>query len=148
MRFPKRLVAGLALLQVLSFIASRRFKAYLLSKEVGEDSVNAVAVTGGKKETVTSKSFTGGHARAVMGGLELDLTEASIDAPPAVLDVTVLCGGAMIWVPPEWKVRVEASSRLGDAKDLREDGAVAEGDIPDLVIRGSVRFGGLAINSH
>ena len=89
MRFPRRVVAGLALVQILSFIAGRRFKAYLLSKEVGEDSVNAVGVTGGTKETVTSRSFAGGHARAVMGGLELDLTEASIDEPRAFLEVTV-----------------------------------------------------------
>ena len=148
MRFPKRAVAGLALSQILSFLAARRFRAYLLSQEVGENSVNPVAVTAGTKETVASKSFTGGYARAFMGGLELHLTEASIEEPPAVLEATVLCGGAMIWVPPEWKVRVEASSLLGDAKDLRENDAAAEGDIPDLVIGGSIRFGGLAINSH
>lgn len=56
MRFPKRIVAGLALLQILSFIAGRRFRAHLLSQEVGENSVNAVAVTGGTRETVAQPS--------------------------------------------------------------------------------------------
>lgn len=64
-----------------------------------------------------------------------------------VMDATVICGGAMIIVPSQWNVKIEASSFLGGVKDLREDAADFEGSPPDLRVTGKVLFGGLGINS-
>ncbi len=123
-------------IMVLGFVLKSRF----LSQQLGEGEINAVAVSGGTEENVTSTDFRGGYLRAVMGGVELDLTEATIEDPPATIELTVVMGGAEIAVPEGWKVRVDTKPILGGV-----DGASDEGEHPDLVLTGKVIMGGVLI---
>ncbi len=145
--FLKRLAVLAVVIQLIALIAGQRLRKYYLSQKVDGDFVNAVGVMGGIQESVTSQSFEGGHVRAIMGGVELDLSEAKIASAPVVMDATVICGGAMIIVPSQWNVKIEASSFLGGVKDLREAAANSEGSPPDVRVTGKVLFGGLGINS-
>ena len=137
----------LVVIQVVAMITGQILRRRYLSQEVDEDSVNAVAVMGGLEDSVTSKAFKGGFLRAVMGGAELDLSEAIIEEKPATIEVTVIMGGAEIKVPPEWKVKVDVSQKMAGVEDERGQGDLAEEETPDLVITGKVVMGGLEINS-
>ena len=137
----------LVVIQVVAVTIGRILRRRYLSQEVDEDSVNAVAVIGGVEDSVTSKAFKGGYLRAVMGGAELDLSEAIIEEKPATIEVTVIMGGAEIKVPSEWKVKVDVSQRMAGVEDERGQGDLAEEETPDLVITGKVVMGGLEINS-
>ena len=109
--------------------------------------MNAVAVIGGFEDSVTSKAFKGGYLRAVMGGAELDLSEAAVEEKPATIEVTVIMGGAEIRVPSEWKVKLDVSQKMAGVEDERGQGELEEEETPDLVITGKVVMGGLEIVS-
>ena len=85
--------------QVVIMMFGRLLRQCYLRQEVSEDEVNAVGVTGGAKEKITTKAFKGGYVRAVMGGVELDLSEAAIETPPATIEAIVVMGGAEVKVP-------------------------------------------------
>ncbi len=128
----------LAAFQVVMMMLGRVLKEHYLSQEIGEGEINAVAVTGGSEEKVPTTDFKGGHLRAIMGGVKLDLSEATIEDSPATIEMTVVMGGAGITVPEGWKVRVDAGSILGGVHDGRVDGASDDNDVPDLVLTGKV----------
>ena len=133
----KRLIKPLAILmavqaamKVLGLVLRKRYSA----DQVGENGVNAIGVAGGAKDKVTTQAFTGGYLRAVMGGVELDLTEAAIPSPPATIESTIVMGGAAIKVPKEWKVKVEAQLTAAGVDDKRERAASAEDASPILIL--------------
>ena len=145
----KKLIKPILILvafQIVFMILGRILRERYLSQEVGEDEVNAVAVTGGAQEKVTSQAFKGGYLRAVMGGIELDLSRAAIESPPATIEATVVMGGAEIKVPEDWVVKSEAQVKMGGFEDLRGQEQVSEDTTPDLVIMGKVILGGLGVN--
>ena len=140
-------VLVLMVMQVVTVIGGQFIRRRYLSQEVDEDSVNVVAVIGGLKDSVTSTAFKGGYLRAVMGGAELDLSEAVIEENPATIEVTVIMGGAEIKVPSEWYVKLDVSQKMAGVEDERGKGDLADNEIPDLVITGKVVMGGLEIIS-
>ena len=118
-----------------------------MRQEVGEDEVNAVGVTGGVKEKTTTKAFKGGYVSAVMGGVELDLSEAAIETPPATIEATVVMGGAEIKVPQDWQVKTEAQVIMDRVQAMGAREKSSEETTPDLVITGQVIMGGLDIKA-
>ena len=109
--------------------------------------MNAVGVTGGAQEKITTKAFKGGYLRAVMGGVELDLSEAAIETPPATIEAIVVMGGAEIKVPQDWRVKTEARAIMGGVQDMGGREKSSEETTPDLVITGKVIMGGIDIKS-
>ena len=136
----------LVALQVVVAIFGRILKQRYLRQEVGEDEVNAVGVMGAAKEKITPQAFKGGYVRAVMGGVELDLSEAAIETPPATIEATVVMGGTEIKVPQDWVVETEAQVKMGAFEDSRGQEKVLEDTTPDLVITGKVIMGAIAVN--
>ena len=66
------------------------------------DSRNFIAVFGPRKEVLTEISSA--RAVAVMGGVELDLTNATMTQSPAVIECFTMWGGIEIFVPDTWEV--------------------------------------------
>lgn len=75
--------------------------------------ISVVTLFGGASHVVTSKHFRGGSIQAVFGGIELDLSRASMAAAEASLDVEAFFGGVEIRVPPTWTVVVEGTPIFG-----------------------------------
>jgi hypothetical protein len=132
--------------QVVVAILGRILRQRYLGQEVGEDEVNAVGVTGAAEEKITTQAFKGGYLRAVMGAVELDLSQAAIETPPATIEATVVMGGAEIKVPQDWVVKTEARAIMGGVEDVRGQEKASEGTTPDLVVTGKVIMGGLTVN--
>ncbi len=146
----KKLIKPLAILvacQTVAMVLGRILRKRYLSVEVGEDRVNAVGVTGSAEDKITTQAFTGGYVRAVMGGVDLDLRDAAIEAVPATIEATIVMGGAEIKVPEDWEVKVETRAIAGGVEDKRKRAESPEDTSPDLVIAGKVVMGGLAISS-
>jgi predicted membrane protein len=133
--------------QVVIMMLGRLLRQCYLSQEVDEDEVNAVAVTGGAQEKITTKAFKGGYLRAVMGGVELDLSEAAIETPPATIEAMVVMGGAEIKVPPNWQVKTETRAIIGGVEVTGGRERTSEETTPDLVLTGKVIMGGIGIKS-
>ena len=114
--------------------------------------VNATAILGSSEPRITSQDFQGGQAVAVMGGVVVDLREASIIDKPAAIDVTAIMGGVEIRVPAHWKVNRDVLAVMGGTSDSRKrydmpppDTTDPISDVPDLVITGLALMGGVEV---
>jgi len=106
------------------------------------DEISVVAVFGGGERRVTSQSFAGGEVVSIFGGSEIDLRNADVDAPPAVIETLSLFGGTEIRVPEDWQVSIDVLTLFGATEDSRPRGATGE---PKLVVTGLTLFGGVEI---
>ena len=111
-----------------------------------EDFIDAVSVFGGIKKNVVSKSFRGGEIVTIMGGAEINLTQADFTGP-VVLEVVQIFGGTKIILPSNWKVSSEMAAIFGGIEDKRMIHPDQVRSDKTLVIRGTSIFGGVTIHS-
>lgn len=103
---------------------------------------------GGTKKEYNYKEFKGGIINCVMGGTEIDLTNAEIKSG-ASIDVFLMMGGAKIKVPKDWSVVLDTDNIMGDSKDRNaEDEDVVQDNGKVLKIKGTVLMGGLEIKRY
>jgi len=110
------------------------------------ESASMVAVLGGSSRKGVWKPARSTRAIAVLGGTELDYTEALM--PPGITDLNIVCllGGAEITVPPGMNVDVDLVPILGGVEnnvDMTDDP-----DAPTLRISGFIALGGLEVNTR
>ncbi len=112
--------------------------------------LNEAVVFGGLERRMNSQDFQGGDITAIFGGIELDLTEANIQADAATLAITAIFGGVEVRVPPTWQVAFRGAPIFGGIEDktrtARADNP-ANPSLKTLVITGAVIFGGLEIKN-
>ena len=102
------------------------------------------AVLSSVKKSVEGR-FRRGEATALLGGAELDLRRAELDAEGAVIEVLALWGGVVLRVPEDWPVELEANVLMGASEDnTRPSGRTAA---PRLTVRGFVLMGGVEVRS-
>ncbi len=115
--------------------------------DLGEDFLDTVSVFGAIKKNIFSKDFKGGDIIVIMGGSEINLSQADINGV-VVIDVTQVFGGTKLIVPPQWKVTSDLAALFGGIEDKRPlvpAGSMAENKV--LVLRGTSIFGGIDIRS-
>lgn len=117
----------------------RRFGADTTSA----DEVSAISVFGGSDRRITSKQFVGGEAVSIFGGGEIDLRDAEVENPPAVIESVAIFGGPEIRVPEDWNVKLDVLTLFGAAEDSRPRTEVSAE--LDLVVTGVTIFGGVEI---
>ena len=109
-----------------------------------EKRFNLFAAFSGQKRKQTSLEFSGGELTVMFGGCEIDLTDAKITVPPARIQTTVLFGGSDLFVPPDWDVRNEVVAIFGGVDNKRGQNQPSK-TTPDLIVTGTVLFGGITI---
>ena len=82
----------------------------------------------------------------MFGGGEMDFTEAGIANPPARIQTTILFGGFDLRFPPDWDVQNQVAAIFGGIEDKRTQ-IPTEKESPDLIITGTVLFGGLTFKN-
>lgn len=107
------------------------------------DEVTAISIFGGSDSRVTSDAFVGGEVVSIFGGGEIDLRDAAVANPPAVIESVAIFGGPEIRVPTDWNVTLDVLTLFGGAEDSRPRGDVSAE--PDLVVTGVTIFGGVEI---
>jgi len=115
------------------------------AEEVSEQSVDGIAVFGGRNQRVTSSRFAGADLTALFGGYELDLRDAEVADRPARISAIAMFGGVEIIVPRGWNVRLDALPVFGGVEDERPRREEDHEEI-DLVLTGFVAFGGISVN--
>jgi predicted membrane protein len=100
----------------------------------------------GVKQRIISKNFRRGAVTAVMGGFDIDLTNADLDEGTAIIDVTAFMGGGKIRVPNTWILEMQGTPIMGGLVDEREQIPTTDGSSARrLIIRGIVFMGGVVI---
>lgn len=145
MRFLKRVLIGWLAVAAAALVA-----VFTLKKSVpafgdeSDDSFSVVAVFGGREFSSSADRFVEGSALAVMGGVELDLSNATL-APGAKLELRAIMGGIDVSVPRSWRVEVIATERMGDVVNQLDDGQDDEG--PLLLVYATATMGGISIRA-
>jgi predicted membrane protein len=107
--------------------------------------VNHFVVMGGLELTNNSQEFRGGELSAVMGGIEIDLREATIPDGDAIIEVFVLWGGISMKLPKDWAVSVETTPIMAGAEDKT---VPPKGESKKrLFIKGTLVMGGLELSN-
>lgn len=123
-----------------------RFRPAIHAKapELAEKDIDLFMVLSGGKRQVESKEFKGGKASVLLGGIELDFTQAQLAGNQATLELTAILGGIDIWVPREWEVVVDSSAFLGGVEDKHRPTSTGEKK-PTLFIKATAILGGIDI---
>lgn len=121
-------------------------QAHVETENINDDRIDTVSIFGGVKKNILSKNFKGGEITCVMGGAEINLSQADIQGR-VVLEVTQVLGGTKLIIPSNWDVQPEMVAVLGGIEDKRK---VQTGDVADklLIIRGTSVLGGIEIKSY
>jgi predicted membrane protein len=110
-----------------------------------EDFIDTTAIFGGVHKKIVSKTFRGGDITTVMGGTELDLTQADFTGTIR-LDVTQIMGGTKIIVPAHWEVRSEVTALFAGFEDKRQQPTISNPE-KVLIIDGTSIFGGIELKN-
>jgi predicted membrane protein len=86
----------------------------------GTEYVTMNAIMAGNRHTARPGPFRGAQVSSVMGGINLDLRQATIEpGTEAVVDVFALMGGVDLFVPRDWNVETRTTPIMGDVQDHR-----------------------------
>jgi predicted membrane protein len=110
-----------------------------------EDFIDSTSIFGGVHKKIVSKTFKGGDIVTIMGGTEIDLSQADFSGMIR-LDVTQVMGGTKIIVPPHWEVRSEVNAIFAGFEDKRQQPAVLNPE-KVLIIDGTSIFGGIELKN-
>lgn len=108
------------------------------------DRINIDASFSAINQQNDSRSFKGGRIDVSFGGVELDLRQAVMDGPEAVLEISARFSGVELRVPREWQVVVDISPTLGGVDDKT---VPPMNPTQRLLLRGDAVFGGVEVKN-
>jgi len=108
------------------------------------DTVDGLAVLSASRVATRSEQFRHASLTAVLGGVTLDLSEATPATTGAVVDATAVLGSITVLVPRGWLVEVRGIPVLGGWDDTTDRSSVGSG-APRLEVRALVALGGLEV---
>lgn len=106
--------------------------------------VHERAFVGGVSRKNSSQTFQGGELTSVMGGCEIDLREARMAGPTAVIDCFTMWGGLVIQIPADWVVDPHVSVFAAGLEDQTRPPLQPAGR---LILRGTAIMGGIEIKN-
>ena len=114
---------------------------------LSEDFIDSTSIFGGVKKNIISKNFKGGDITNIMGGSEIDLTQADINGTVRI-DLTQVFGGTKLIVPSNWQVKAQMAAIFGGVEDKRSIQNTALDPNKILILDGTSIFGGIEIRSY
>jgi predicted membrane protein len=111
------------------------------------DFIDTTSVFGGIKKIVLSKNFQGGEITNIMGGSEINLSQADFKGR-IYIDTTNVFGGTKLIIPPHWDVHSEVVAIFGGIDDKRQLNGTPLDPDKVIVIDGTCLFGGIEIRSY
>jgi predicted membrane protein len=114
---------------------------------LSEDFIDSTSIFGGVKRHIISKNFRGGDITNIMGGSEIDLTQADINGTVRI-DLTQVFGGTKLIVPSNWQVKAQMAAIFGGVEDKRSIQNTALDPNKILILDGTSIFGGIEIRSY
>ena len=111
-----------------------------------EDFLDSTSIFGGIKKNILSKNFKGGDVTNIMGGTELNFSQADIKGE-VILDLTQIFGGTKIVVPADWDVKSDIVAIFGGIEDKRslENSTINPGKV--ILLKGTSIFAGIEIRN-
>ena len=138
---------GLGIALIWSSVTSKKSSTMTLENiQDAESFINSFVFMGGVSRKNSSMKFRGGELSAIMGGIEVDLTEAQIECTSAVVNVFAFWGGIEIKIPRAWQVEIDGYPILGGIADETKS-PQGEENLKKIIIRGYAIMGGVEIGN-
>jgi hypothetical protein len=112
-----------------------------------ENIFHSSLILGSVKRTVISKSFGGGFTRSILGGTDIDLTQAEFTGEVS-MHLNLILSGVTLRVPADWEVRTGGTvilSAVEDQREIRPNLTMAAGKV--LVLKGRMIMSNVEINT-
>lgn len=123
-------------------IFSKRKRKVREQNSQASNLVDNFALLGSNKQKCTSQNLLGGRITCIMGASKVSLLETKLaENNTQRIKVTNIMGNVQIAVPPEWRVKIEATTILGSINDKRTANKVEQPNPPVLVIGGTIIAG-------
>jgi hypothetical protein len=131
---------------VVAGVVGQLVSKRMTSGDEDSDDVRLAAIVGGKELKSRATALRSASALAVVGGVDIDLRDATLDPAGATLDVTTVLGGVEVTLPTGWVVDVETrGSMSGVDTRLSESSDHPEG-APTLRVTANAWLGGVEIS--
>ncbi len=142
-----RIFLWMAAVQAVAFVAGIVMSKKLTKGDETSDEFEIAAIFGGKRFHSTAGALKSGSVMAALGGIEIDLRDATVDPAGAEIGVTAALGGVQVFVPKDWIVEVDSEIHQGDVDlDLVSPDDLPA-DAPKLHIHAIARAGGVAVTA-
>ena len=105
--------------------------------------IHAFSIMSGHELKPTAKPFQGADLGALMGGVALDLTGATMEGDTVTIDVFTVMGGIELFVPRDWNVTTKVVAFMGACVDKRRP--ATQPATKTLIVRGFAMMGGVDI---
>jgi predicted membrane protein len=135
-------IIGIIMIFKSSFFRRGISPPFAESKDAN-DYLKAIAVMGGFKRSNNSQNFQGGELTAIMGGLEIDLRDASVKGE-AIIDIFAMMGGVEMRVPEDWLIIIDGFPFMGGFEDKTRP---PKDTTKRLIIKGTAIMGGVEIKN-
>jgi predicted membrane protein len=143
-----RIFLWITLVEATAFAVGHLISRKMTTGDENSNDFQVAAIFGGKRFHSHAGALKSGSAVATLGGMEIDLRDATIDPMGADLDVSATFGGMRVFVPEAWAVDVDADPQGGEIavnvtphEDLPEDA-------PRLRIHATAKAAGVAVTAR
>lgn len=143
------LLVGAGLVILLKYLYPKSFDVHDFQTTNSEyNHINESNIMAGSSRKYFSKDFTGGKISCIMGGSQVDLTEADL-LHNSVINIFILMGGIELRIPKEWNVQLDILPIMGGVEDkiTKYPENVVNKD-KRLVLTGHVFMGGVEIKRY
>ena len=143
-----RLLVYLIIIEMVVFIVGQLVAKRMSRGDERSNEFQLASFFGGRKFESHATDLKSGVVVTSMGGIDLDLRDATLDEDGAELDLKATMGGIRVIVPAEWRVDIESESMAGgyDARVTpAEDLPVGS---PRLQIHAVTRMGGIQVTTE
>lgn len=120
-----------------------------------ESSLSAFAIMAGVRRASHSQTLRRVDAMAIMGGVEIDLTQAAPPAGSAIeIDASTIWGGIEIWVPAGWVVDLRPVALMAGVEDQTAHGRPSgsptplDATRPRVIVRGFALMGAIEVKNR
>lgn len=140
----KLLRIGLVILgvQITLAVVGRIMSKKLERGDEDSDDFQVAAIFGGKKFHSQATGLKSGTVISSMGGVDLDLRDATLHPEGASLELKATMGGFQVTVPPDWAVDLDDKSVTGGFEvDVTPPEDLPD-DAPKLHIHANAKMGG------
>ena len=137
-----RILLWIAIAEMVGFIIGRIITKRMTKGDETSDEFQVAAVMGGKKFESHARDLKSGTAIASMGGIELDLRDATLGSDGAELELKTTIGGVQVIVREDWAVEVDEESVAGGFEVKVTPPADLPEDAPKLRVHAVTRLGG------
>jgi len=140
------ILAGLSIVLRGAFPRYRRAMADAVDSSTLEhgERVDINAAFSAVNQQNDSRSFKGGRIDVSFGSVELDLRQAAMDGPEAMLEISARFAGVELRVPRDWLVVVNVAPTLGGVNDQT---VPPMNPTQRLMLRGDAVFGGIEVKN-